>query len=152
MGAKLGPWQRSCGSCRTRSIQSSIRPIRSSSTRPRRKRSRSRGPRSPWRNQFPGRLSASARRSQDEVRQAAEEGVLGRALGGLLGREEGSLPQLQRPLLPASSEQGLRQGDGEAAEGGLHPRGHQDEDQGGRVVVKWISRISTTFRMLYFNV
>merc|ERR1712115_157989 len=78
--------------------------------------------------------------------------VLGRALGGLLGREEGSLPQLQRPLLPASSEQGLRQGDGEAAEGGLHPRGHQDEDQGGRVVVKWIFHISITIRMLYFNV
>merc|ERR1712115_579139 len=50
------------------------------------------------------------------------------------------------------SEQGLRQGDGEAAEGGLHPRGHQDEDQGGRVVVKWIFHISITFHMLYFTV
>ena len=49
---------------------------------------------------------------------------------------------------------GVRQGDGEAAEGGLHPRGHQDKDrdEGGRVVVKWIFRIFITFRMLHFDV
>merc|ERR1711974_291705 len=95
-------------------------------------------------------------RAQGEVRQAAEEGVLGRALGGLLGREEGSLPELQRPLLPASSKQGVRQGDGEAAEGGLHPGGHQDEDkdrdEGGGVVVKWISNFHNISHAIFKRV
>merc|ERR1712122_143892 len=80
------------------------------------------------------------------VQEAQAEEVLARAQGEVRqAAEEGGLPQLQRPLLPASSEQGVCQGDCEAAEGGLHPRGHQDEDQGGRVVVKWIFHISITF-------
>ena len=65
--------------------------------------------------------------------------MLGRAAGGLLGGEEGSVPRLRRPVLPAGAVQGMPEGDREEGQGGLRPGGHQDEDQdrdeGGQGVV-----------------